>query len=94
MYREVDSVELAEWQAYYDLEPFGDQQANIRAGIIAATIANVNRKKNTRAFIYDDFILTSKLELEHNARRRRKQSTRQLGETLMGMTKKKKKNGN
>jgi hypothetical protein len=29
--------ELTEWMAYDSLEPFGDQRADLRAGIVAAT---------------------------------------------------------
>lgn len=36
--------ELAEWEAYYGLEPWGEQRADLRAGIIAATAAAPWRK--------------------------------------------------
>lgn len=36
---EFDSHELAEWMAYYRLEPWGEERADIRAAIIARTIA-------------------------------------------------------
>ena len=39
----IDSHELSEWQAYYTLDPFGEERADLRAGIIASVIANVNR---------------------------------------------------
>ena len=89
LYREIDSAELTEWQAYYNLEPWGEQKSDVRTGIIASTIANVNRGKNTKSFSYEDFILKSKLELEHEARQKKKQSSKQLSKTLMGMVKKK-----
>jgi hypothetical protein len=41
MLAEISSAELTEWQAYYDLEPFGDMRGDLRAGIVASTIANV-----------------------------------------------------
>ena len=92
LYREIDSAELVEWQAYYNLEPWGEQKADIRTGIIASTIANVNRGKNTKAFSHEDFVLKSRQELEHEARQKKKQSTEQIRKTLIGMVKKK--NGN
>ena len=92
LYQEIDSVELTEWQAYHNLEPWGEQKSDVRTGIIASTIANVNRGKNVKAFTYDDFILKSKLELEHESRQRKKQSVKQLSGILKGMIKKK--NGN
>ena len=37
------SRELSEWMVYYELEPFGEERADLRAGIVASTVANVNR---------------------------------------------------
>lgn len=88
LYREIDSAELSEWQAYYNIEPWGESKADIRTGIIASTIANVNRGKNTKAFTYDNFVLKSKLEFEHEMKQRRKQSSEQIMSTLMSATKK------
>lgn len=44
--------------AFYDLEPFGDVVADLRAGSVAAVIANVNRnaEKREQPFTADDFI--------------------------------------
>jgi hypothetical protein len=36
----IDSRELSEWQAYYSLNPFGPERADLRAGAIASTVAN------------------------------------------------------
>lgn len=54
----TDSRELAEWQAYAAIEPFGDIRADIRAGIIAAVVVNSNpyRKRGSRAAKPSDFI--------------------------------------
>ncbi len=52
----ANSRELTEWRAYYSLEPFGEERADLRAGIIAATIANIYRDKNTKAYKPVDFI--------------------------------------
>ncbi len=51
-----DSRQFAEWQAYYELEPWGEERADLRAGIIASTIANVNRGKGQKAFSPGDFM--------------------------------------
>ncbi len=51
-----NSRQFAEWQAYYQLEPWGEERADLRAGIIASTIANVNRGKGQRAFTPSDFM--------------------------------------
>ena len=39
----MSSRELSEWMAYSTLEPFGEERADLRSGIVAATIANVHR---------------------------------------------------
>lgn len=39
--REISSVEFAEWQAYAMLEPFGGERDDERAGVVAATMANL-----------------------------------------------------
>ncbi|CAJ8906256.1 Uncharacterised protein [Burkholderia pseudomallei] len=36
----IDSKELTEWLAYDRMEPIGEFRADLRAGIIAATMAN------------------------------------------------------
>jgi len=51
-----DSREFAEWRAFYELEPWGDDRADLRAGIVASTIANVNRGKGQKAFNPGDFM--------------------------------------
>jgi len=39
----MSSAEFAEWLAYYQLEPFGQDRADLPGAIVAATIANVHR---------------------------------------------------
>jgi hypothetical protein len=54
----MSSREFAEWIAYYRLEPFGETRADLRAAIVACTIANANRnpKKQRRPFKPADFM--------------------------------------
>lgn len=47
---------MADWLAYAEIEPFGDFRADVRAGIVASTIANVHRGKGQRAFGAADFM--------------------------------------
>jgi hypothetical protein len=54
--QEVDAREFAEWMAYYNIEPFGPEREDLRAGIVACTIANVNRGKGTRSMKPSDFV--------------------------------------
>lgn len=49
---------LLEWQEYAEAEPFGEWRADLRAAMIAATIANsMGRAKGKRAFKLEDFML-------------------------------------
>jgi len=48
--------EFREWQAYYNIEPFGESRADLRSAINACVVANANRGKNTPAFKVDDFM--------------------------------------
>ncbi len=36
-----DSKEFALWVAYYRIDPWGESRADLRAGIMASTVANV-----------------------------------------------------
>lgn len=36
----MDSRELSEWAAYYGMSPWGPERADLRAGVVAATVAN------------------------------------------------------
>lgn len=50
--------QLGEWHSYYLLEPFGEERDDLRSGIIASTIANVNRdsKRRSRPYQPSDFM--------------------------------------
>jgi len=52
----IDSSELSEWIKYFELEPFGPVRSDLSAGIVAATIANVNKGKSGKAFQPVDFM--------------------------------------
>lgn len=41
---------------YAKLEPFGEERADLRAGIVAATIANAHRRKGSKPFKPSDFM--------------------------------------
>lgn len=42
--------------ADYAAAPWGEMRADLQAGIVAATVANVNRKADSRAFAPSDFM--------------------------------------
>ena len=52
----LDSRELTEWAAYDLIEPFGPWRADLRAGIVASTVANALRGKGSRAYDPTDFL--------------------------------------
>jgi hypothetical protein len=53
----VSAAELTDWMAYERISgPLGAGRADLQAGIIAATVANVNRAKGKRAYRPDEFI--------------------------------------
>jgi hypothetical protein len=53
----MPASDFYEFMLYEQLEPFGDRRGDVQAGVIAATIANVNRSKSTdRYFKPTDFI--------------------------------------
>lgn len=47
---------FAEWQAYCAIEPFGQQAEFWRAGMLAAMLGNIHRKKNQQPFKPEDFM--------------------------------------
>jgi hypothetical protein len=36
----IDSAELTEWLAYDRIEPFGEERADLRTGMVCSTVAN------------------------------------------------------
>jgi hypothetical protein len=44
----MSSRQLSEWLAFFQLEPWGEERADLRAGIVASTVANVNRSAKRR----------------------------------------------
>lgn len=55
---EISSPEFTEWQAFYQLEPFGDQVADQRHGVAVSTMVNLERNpdKVPDPFQPSDFI--------------------------------------
>jgi len=55
---QIPASELTEWQAYYNIEPFGEVRADSRAAIIASTVANTARdtKRKPKPFTPAEFM--------------------------------------
>ena len=56
MLARMSSVELVEWMAFYNLEPFGSDAEFLGHAITAATIANVNTPKGKKRHQPQDFM--------------------------------------
>ncbi len=44
----IDAREFGEWMAFAGLEPFGEERADLRAAIVASTVANTARDPKTQ----------------------------------------------
>jgi uncharacterized protein DUF4035 len=53
----MSAREFYDWLEFYAVEPFGDTRADIRAGIISSTLANIHRAKGRKAYNPSDFML-------------------------------------
>lgn len=53
---ELSAYEVALWHAEFCRSPWDEYRADVQSGIIAATIANVNRDKHTKPFAPADFM--------------------------------------
>ena len=57
MLEEMTWGQFMGWVTYSEVEPFGEERADLRAGIIASIIANVNRDpKKGKAYQPTDFM--------------------------------------
>lgn len=57
LHASLDAHELVEWMSFDRLEPIGGTAADLRAGIIAATIANSTpRKSGSKPLAPEDFM--------------------------------------
>lgn len=52
----MPAAEFNLWAAYYRAAPWGDYRADLRAGIISATVANVQRDPKSKPFVPVDFM--------------------------------------
>ncbi len=87
---EISDAELQEWMAFYRLEPFGEERADLRAGIVASTVANVNRGKKGRALKPTDFMPFLKTGDQRQKMRPRPKKLSQQARAILGPLAKKK----
>lgn len=53
----MDSHELSEWVAFDAVEPIGGLRGDINAALICTLLANINRKRGSKALKVEDFLL-------------------------------------
>lgn len=53
----ISAEEFAEWVAFFTAEPWGEERADLRSGIIAATVANCHAQ-GRKQFHAEDFMPT------------------------------------
>lgn len=56
--------ELTEWEAYYRLEPWGEERADLRSGVLASLICNALRGKGGKTRKPQDFMLRFGMDAE------------------------------
>lgn len=57
MLREITWEHFCEWRAYDELEPLGDDRADIRTAHIVQTLVNLHRGKNREPYKLSEFVL-------------------------------------
>ena len=72
---------MAEWEAYYRLEPFGEYQEYWRTGLICSMIANALRGKDSPVKKPEDFI-PDYIKGIYNEVATKKQSKQKMKEVL------------
>lgn len=53
----MTAQQVAEWRAFYSLEPLGERRADAQAALLACTMRNIWRGKNAAAAKLGDFML-------------------------------------
>lgn len=72
----MSAKQMAEWEWFFQLEPFGSEVDELRLAQIAAVLATIN---TTKSFSPDDFRLFTK------AKPQPEQSVEEMFETLKGI---------
>lgn len=60
----MSSAELTEWMAYYSIEPFGEERADLRQAMTTSAITNMHQAQTKKPHWTkpEDFMLFSKRE--------------------------------
>lgn len=52
----MGSREFSEWMAYYGIEPWGEDRADLRVALLTSLTANINRKSGSPPLRPADFM--------------------------------------
>lgn len=52
----LNAKQLRDWEVYYSIEPFGEESAFRRTGVIASTLINLKLKKEAKKLTPNDFM--------------------------------------
>ena len=80
--RMIDSKEFAEWMAYYQIEPFGEERADLREAMVPFMLANAFGEKGKKPKL-EDFLISNLINDEPKLR----QSLEEMQVKLKGIAK-------
>ena len=76
---------MAEWEAYFMLEPLGEERQDIRFAQLCQLLGNIHRSKKQAKFKIEDFLLN------FDKPKKKKQSVSDMKNILLGLSNKGKK---
>ena len=53
----MSSCEFTEWMAFSQLEPWGEERADLRSALICKVLADINTPKDKQRMKLEDFVL-------------------------------------
>lgn len=85
--QELNAEQLADWEAYFTLDPFGNDRDDLRIAQLCCLFANANRdsKKHPRAYKLDEFMF----DFGKQYKETKQQSMEDMKQILRGLTKRK-----
>ena len=79
----MPATELTEWSVFYQQHPFGEYRADLRAGIIASTIAAAHGNKNANPLQFMPVVSTENALLGDSGPSPRAREAAQVTNALM-----------
>jgi hypothetical protein len=82
--QQLDSRQLSDWLAFYAIEPFGDERADLRMAINTSMLANINRDANVRKQPFTELDFMPFVPKQIKQKIDHKQQSRMIREALLG----------